>query len=397
MGLSQVSSALDLLVGYQVNLYVGDEAFKGKLIGVEEDHIILENENNYIFYYSIDQIQAITKNTKQFQTEEITSEFLQTQSMIDLLNSLKNTWVTILCLNKQKFNGVISEVDKHFVTLISGEEKVLIKLSHISNVLKGFIKENENSDQAENQDKNEETKQESHVEAVMYKEKEQLEERYSETEEKETKIWSQPIKASDDSPRESKNQMKKTEKEQPAEELSKPEEIETPIRMITDEKEKETKVWSQPIKANNEKRRDETTRKGKNEMKKVKDETTSYRKKEKESKNVVVVNESKNVHQKEDKQIVQKAVKEEKGNKEVNVSQKAESVNKGKDVLQPTFSIQPSTIKKEVTQSKNEDTREKEQVLRSFRFLGEPVTSREIDQRPSIFEGWPSRRNKPGF
>ena len=53
MGLSQVSSALDLLVGYQVNLYVGDEAFKGKLIGVEEDHIILENENNYIFYYSI--------------------------------------------------------------------------------------------------------------------------------------------------------------------------------------------------------------------------------------------------------------------------------------------------------------------------------------------------------
>ena len=138
---------------------------------------MLETENNYIFYYNIDKIQAITKNTRQFQTEEITSEFLQTQSMIDLLNSLKNTWVTILCLNKQKFNGVINEVDKHFVTLISGEEKVLIKLSHISNVLKGFIKENENSNQTENQDKNEEKKQESHVEAVRNKEEEQLAER----------------------------------------------------------------------------------------------------------------------------------------------------------------------------------------------------------------------------
>ena len=315
--------------------------------------------------------------------------------MIDLLNSLKNTWVTILCLNKQKFNGVISEVDKHFTTLISGEEKVLIKLSHISNVLKGFIKENENSDQAENQDKNEETKQENHVEAVMNKEEEQLTERDTETEENETKVWSQPIKASDDSTRKGKNQIEKIEQEQPAEDLSQPEVMETPIRMMTSEK--ETKVWSQPIKANGEKRSNETTRKGKNEMKKAKDETTSNRKKEKESKNVVVVNESKNVRQKEEKQIVQKVVKEEKGNKEAKVPQKEESVNKGIDVLQPTFSMQPSTIKKEVTQSKNEDTRQKEQALRSFRFLGEPVTSREIERRPSIFEGWPNRRNKPGF
>ena len=66
MGLDKFSAALDLLIGYKVNLYVGEDVFYGKLIGVEADHVMLETENKYIFYYNIDKIQAITKNTRQF-------------------------------------------------------------------------------------------------------------------------------------------------------------------------------------------------------------------------------------------------------------------------------------------------------------------------------------------
>ncbi|MBT2658064.1 hypothetical protein J7E81_22970 [Bacillus sp. ISL-18] len=154
MGLEKFSAALDLLKGFQVNLYVGEDIFKGKLIGVETDHVVLETENKYIFYYNIDKIQAILKNTKQFQPENASVEFQKTQSLMELLRSFQYSWVTILSINKQSFYGVLSEIDEDFVTLINGEERILIKVAQISNILKGVIKE-------EKQEKNKQEKTES--------------------------------------------------------------------------------------------------------------------------------------------------------------------------------------------------------------------------------------------
>lgn len=70
MGLDKISSSLDLLLGYNVNLYIGEEMVTGKLIGVERDHIIMEDENNYVFYYSFEQIQAITKIRNYFRVKK---------------------------------------------------------------------------------------------------------------------------------------------------------------------------------------------------------------------------------------------------------------------------------------------------------------------------------------
>ncbi|MEH7545990.1 hypothetical protein V7306_09285, partial [Neobacillus vireti] len=81
------------------------------------------------------------KNTKQFQPEKATVEFQKTQSLMELLHSFQYSWVTILSINKQSFYGVLSEIDEDFVTLINGEERILIKVTHISNILKGFLKE----------------------------------------------------------------------------------------------------------------------------------------------------------------------------------------------------------------------------------------------------------------
>jgi hypothetical protein len=161
MGLEKFSAALDLLKGFQVNLYVGEDIFKGKLIGVETDHVVLETENKYIFYYNIDKIQAILKNTKQFQPEEASVEFKKTQSLMELLHSFQYSWVTILSINKQSFYGVLSEIDEDFVTLINGEERILIKVAQISNILKGFIKEKqEKKEQEKTESKNETNNQE---------------------------------------------------------------------------------------------------------------------------------------------------------------------------------------------------------------------------------------------
>ncbi|MCM3764566.1 hypothetical protein [Neobacillus niacini] len=157
MGLEKFTIALDLLQGFDVNLFVGEEVYKGKLLGVESDHVVLETEDKYIFYYRIDKIQAITKNTKDFKVQKSKAHFQQTQSLIELLNSFQNTWVSILSIHKQRFNGVLAEVDSDFVTLINGEERILLKLDYVSNILKGVIKEEENkeekSEKAESQSK----------------------------------------------------------------------------------------------------------------------------------------------------------------------------------------------------------------------------------------------------
>ena len=226
MGLDKFSAALDLLKGFQVNLYVGEEIIKGKLVGVEPDHVVIENDKQYIYYYSIDKIQAITKNTKQFQVEEISSTFQKTQSLTELLQSFKNSWVNILCLNKKRFSGVLSDIDADFATLINGEERILIKLTHISNILKGFIQEEEEKKEksskgneqskskssSNNQDKNEkDTSEQNKDNNSEKKSKETAKENSKEIAQKsetstkteipaaiiepiENKVWSQPIK-----------------------------------------------------------------------------------------------------------------------------------------------------------------------------------------------------------
>lgn len=147
MKLEKFTAALDHLKGFDVNLYVGEEVYKGKLLGVESDHVVLETESKYIFYYRIDKIQAITKNTKDFKAQKSNAHFKQTQSLMELLQSFQNTWVSILSIHKQRFNGVLAEVDSDFVTIINGEERILLKLDYVSNILKGFIKEEEKAEE----------------------------------------------------------------------------------------------------------------------------------------------------------------------------------------------------------------------------------------------------------
>ncbi|MCH6265497.1 MULTISPECIES: hypothetical protein [Neobacillus] len=173
MGLEKFTAALDLLKGFYVNLYVGEEVYKGKLLGVEEDHVVLETDQKFIFYYRIDKIQAITKNTRDFKVLNSKTPFQKTQSLIALLNSFQHTWVTILSIHKQRFSGVLSEVDSDFVTLINGEERILLKLDYVSNILKGFIKEEkkatENKEAAEGQNKTENKQEQSKEKAAAKK------------------------------------------------------------------------------------------------------------------------------------------------------------------------------------------------------------------------------------
>jgi hypothetical protein len=236
MVLDKFSTALDLLKGFQVNLYVGEEIIKGKLMGVETDHVVIEDEHKYIFYYSIDKIQAITKNTKQFQVEEITTTFQKTQSLTELLHSFRNSWVSILCLNKKRFSGVLSDIDADFATIINGEERILIKLTHISNILKGFIQDEETKETSSKG--NEQNKNKASNNNQEKNDKDTTEQKKNNKSEKKSKETAKEVTKDSDKKSETstKTEIVIAENQQPA----------LPLAVVIEPK--EIKVWSQPIK-----------------------------------------------------------------------------------------------------------------------------------------------------
>lgn len=358
MGEDNFSSTLDSLIGFNVNLYVGEEIIKGKLVGVETDHIVIEDEKKYIFYYNIDKIQAITKNTKQFKSAEIT-DYMKTQSLKDLLLSLTNSWVTILCVNTQTFSGVLSIVDSDFVTLISGEERILVKISHISNILKGYKKQ-ENTNSAQSSEKSNEvtanaTKEDKNV---KNEEKETAKVVINDTK-KEKKVWSEPIKNTTErtvivASSKTNNEVKKSKTEKPRSE-SKQQKTE-----VKQNHSKEPKVQKNEVihQVNNREKESES-----------KDKNVTFIDSSREAPPMLMNNIS---------------PKEEQPKKTVKKVQKE---------LETLPLVKMESSKKNVTENRRLEEKPKAQEVGASRFAGEPV-SRNIDRR-SIFSGWPNRKPAP--
>jgi hypothetical protein len=409
MGSDNFSSTVDLLKGYNVNLYVGEEIIKGKLMGVESDHVIVEDENKYVYYYSIDKIHAITKNTKQYKGEEITTEFMKTQSLADLLSSLKNSWVSILCLNKQSFSGVLGIVNSDFVTLINGEDRILIKISHISNILKGYRKE----EKEEKEEKQEDAKNESESNVSD-----------SNSEEKEdTYVEEQVFMKS--------NKLEKNDKQNKVVTLVDNEPVVSP-KVILNQPENEKKVWAEPSKTS------APAAKISNEIKPAKEEKKQSNHSESIQQMVNVKQNSQNegkwtktelpqshkdeVKKQKSEVMIQNIVKHDKENVQKPTGVSLEKKSQGKQPVQEQVKTVP-TLKKEVTSNstrellnkvnkvkeaidtnphmkiekskrnsvevKQEDKKTKAQEVGASRFSGEPAM-RDFDRR-SIFSGWPNR------
>jgi hypothetical protein len=396
MGLEKFSAALDLLKGFNVNLYVGENVYKGKLIGVEKDHVVLETEKKYIFYYNIEKIQAITKNTKQFKPDTSTVNFQQTQSLKDLLYSFQNTWVTILAFNKQKFTGVLSEIDEDFVTLINGEERILIKVEHVSNILKGVLKEEESKQEDAKENKNSSDKSNNSDDNSDDNKKEDKEEdkdchSSQETEEKSKQ------KTKSLSNKSSERKAKASEKK--------------PVEMETEEK----MVWSQPIKGetvvnqikevphkNKKTPSEETTPKVVAETKKPQIEMAHNDKKNEEPKSNKSKIDEPSKEMKHEKEVAPLFKLEPKPAPLLPMAKKEIITTKTQEVAQhtPKLSKSQNASNNKVENTTHEvntnDTKsvwkQKDKETQAFRFAGEPVRRDEIKAFP--FAGWPNRSKR---
>jgi hypothetical protein len=395
MGLDKFSAALDLLKGFDVNLFVGEDVFKGKLIGVEADHVVLETENKYIFYYNIDKIQAITKNTRSFKPDKTTANFQKTQSLKDLLQSFQHSWVTILSINKQKFTGVLSEIDTDFATLINGEERILIKLTHVSNILKGFIKEEvAKSSSSNDNDKNKDSENKS-----------------------DSKEQSSSSSKKEDSDKEDSKQDKKSKSESKDDNKRSEKKADKKQEEIVMEEPNNTMVWSQPIKIESTmvQTKDEVpsniikTKKSHSEEKDSAKSSTEMKK----SKIEMGTKDKKPEEAKVSKPKVNDQQKEMKPETEAATTQKTDNIpappfklqnteakpSRNQDTAKfPTIPTQ-ETKKTETTKTAEPATntsqnvwKQTEQEQKVLRFAGEPVSHNS--QRAFPFAGWPNRNNR---
>jgi hypothetical protein len=406
MGLDKFSTALDLLKGFDVNLFVGEDVFKGKLIGVETDHVVLITENKSIFYYNIDKIQAITKNTRSFQPDKTTAKFQKTQSLKDLLHSFQNSWVTILSINKQSFTGVLSDIDSDFATLINGEERILIKLTHVSNIHKGFIKEETAKSSSKDNDKNKDSdnKQDSKNQSSSSSKKDDSDKDDSKKDDSKKDEKSKTKSKSKSESKHESNDSDKKQKSEKKQEVTIKEDYVEPNN---------TMVWSQPIKieASMVQTKDEISSnffkikkshteekdssKNNTEMKKTKDDMSSKDKKSEEAKSSKATESD----QPKEKKTVKETATIQTANTPappLSFQQKEVSQTKTQETAKPAISQnQEPKISEKTTNDVNTNNnvwKQKEKETKVIRFSGEPVNSES--QRAFPFAGWPNRNNR---
>ncbi|WP_051359475.1 hypothetical protein [Paucisalibacillus globulus] len=119
----------------------GPESRVGKVLAVEEDHLVVLTENDGVIYYNTHHIKSITNNAKQgFEFGlDIPENFnyLQASKFKDILNGLRHRWVQINRGGPEKLEGVLEEVTNDYVVVVAGEAIVRVSTFHLRNISYG--------------------------------------------------------------------------------------------------------------------------------------------------------------------------------------------------------------------------------------------------------------------
>lgn len=139
----------------------GPESRIGKLMAVLDDHLVLLTKDDGVIYYNTHHVKSVTENSKDTMDIGIevpeNFEFKSAASFQGLLDSLKFQWVRINRGGPEKLEGVISEINKDFLSLISKEEVVRVSMWHIRNISYGLKIESEKQEESKDQGAQENT------------------------------------------------------------------------------------------------------------------------------------------------------------------------------------------------------------------------------------------------
>ncbi|MED3993739.1 DUF2642 domain-containing protein [Peribacillus frigoritolerans] len=153
--------ALHSLIGFNVSIISDDKTVHdGVVLDVKSDFIVIQMNPDKPCYFNLNQVYALSKNTKEFQAQMIDHEPTQKQSFTELINELKGHWVTVKRDNNLTFDGFLSTVTNNYIVLLNKDKQLYVQLSNILYIFKGIEnKESSDNKQQENKDEKTESKQ----------------------------------------------------------------------------------------------------------------------------------------------------------------------------------------------------------------------------------------------
>ena len=134
---------MNLFVGKTIKVdRGGPESRSGKLLAVFEDFFVLLTESDGVVFFKTNHIRSITESAKDDMKFDLKVpkkfEFKTAENFVKLLESIRFQWVRINRGGPESFEGVLSEVNKHFASLIVKEEVVRVSMKHIRNISYGL-------------------------------------------------------------------------------------------------------------------------------------------------------------------------------------------------------------------------------------------------------------------
>ncbi|WP_312473138.1 hypothetical protein [Neobacillus sp.] len=128
----------------------GPESRLGKLLAVFEDYFVLLTESDGVVYYKTNHIRSITESSKDLMKFGLKVpekfDYKTAENFVKLLEAVRFQWVKINRGGPESLEGVLSDVNNHFASLIVQEEVVRFSMKHVRNISYGLKVEKKDSD-----------------------------------------------------------------------------------------------------------------------------------------------------------------------------------------------------------------------------------------------------------
>ncbi|PLS09466.1 hypothetical protein [Neobacillus cucumis] len=139
----------------------GPESRIGKLLAVFEDYFVLLTESDGVVYYKTNHVRSITESSKDAMKlglkipEKL--DYKTAENFHKLLESIRFQWVRInRSGGAESLEGVLSDSNKHYASLIVKDEVVRFSMKHIRNISYGLMVEKHKNDDGGSNKNNEE-------------------------------------------------------------------------------------------------------------------------------------------------------------------------------------------------------------------------------------------------
>ncbi|EKN70052.1 spore coat protein B [Neobacillus bataviensis LMG 21833] len=137
----------------------GPESRIGKLLAVFEDYFVLLTETDGVVYYKTNHIRSVTESSKDILNfglkvpEKL--DYKTAENFHKLLESIRFQWVKINRGGSESLEGVLSDSNKHYASLIVKDEVVRFSMKHIRNISYGLMVEKSKKDDSGNSNEDE--------------------------------------------------------------------------------------------------------------------------------------------------------------------------------------------------------------------------------------------------